>query len=64
MGSEQIKVLRSLNNTEGLYAVSYLVTRLFDKVVSKVCSLLEWCFIILIDTCWDWFQHTYVLRIG
>ena len=27
----------------------------------KVCSLLEWCFIISIDTCWDWFQRTYVL---
>ena len=27
----------------------------------KVCSLLEWCFIISIDTCWDWFQCTYVL---
>ena len=28
---------------------------------SKVCSLLEWCFIISIDTCWDWFQRSYVL---
>ena len=28
---------------------------------TKVCSLLEWCFIISIDTCWDWFQCTYVL---
>ena len=27
----------------------------------KVYSLLEWCFIISIDTCWDWFQRTYVL---
>ena len=26
--------------------------------LTKVCSLLEWCFIISIDTCWDWFQHT------
>ena len=28
---------------------------------TKVCSLLEWCFIISKDTCWDWFQRTYVL---
>ena len=27
----------------------------------KVCSLLEWGFIISIDTSWDWFQRTYVL---
>ena len=27
----------------------------------KVCSLLEWSFIISIDTSWDWFQRTYVL---
>ena len=27
----------------------------------KVCSLLEWCFIISIDTCWDWLQRTYIL---
>ena len=31
------------------------------KDSGKVCSLLEWCFIISIDTCWDWFQRTYVL---
>ena len=30
------------------------------EVSCKVCSLLEWCFIISIDTCWDWFQRTYV----
>ena len=29
---------------------------------TKVCSLLEWCYIISIDTCWDWFQLTYVLN--
>ena len=29
----------------------------------KVCSLLEWCFIISVDTCWDWFQRTYVKSI-
>ena len=29
--------------------------------VIEVCSLLGWCFIISIDTCWDWFQRTYVL---
>ena len=28
---------------------------------SKVYSLLEWCFVISTDTCWDWFQCTYVL---
>ena len=28
---------------------------------TKVGSLLEWCFIISIDTCWDWFQRIYVL---
>ena len=28
---------------------------------TKVCSLLEWSFIISIDTSWDWFQRTYVL---
>ena len=25
---------------------------------TKVCSLLEGCFIISIDICWDWFQRT------
>ena len=29
-------------------------------VYTKICSLLEWYFIISIDTCWDWFKHTYV----
>ena len=28
---------------------------------NKVCSPLEWSFIISIDTSWDWFQRTYVL---
>ena len=28
---------------------------------TKVCSLLEWCFIISIDTCWEWCQRTDVL---
>ena len=28
---------------------------------NKVCSLLEWCFIVSIDTIWHWFQRTYVL---
>ena len=27
----------------------------------KVCSLLEQCFIISVDTRWDWFQRTYIL---
>ena len=31
------------------------------KAKIKVCSLLEWSFIISIDTSWDWFQRTYVL---
>ena len=30
----------------------------------EVCSLSEWCFIISIDNCWDWFQSTYVLCGG
>ena len=29
--------------------------------VTKVCSLLEWSFVISTDTSWDWFQRTYVL---
>ena len=33
----------------------------FDDGVTKVCSLLEWSFIISINTSWDWFQRTYVL---
>ena len=33
----------------------------FDISCIKVCSLLEWSFIISIDTSWDWFQRTYVL---
>ena len=28
---------------------------------SKVCSLLEWCFSISVDTHWYWFQRTYVI---
>ena len=31
------------------------------RPMTKVCSLLEWSFIISIDTSWDWFQRTYVL---
>ena len=30
-----------------------------SNVGAKGCSLLEWCFIISLDTCWDWFQRTY-----
>ena len=30
-------------------------------ILTKICSLLEWCSIISIDTRWDWFQHTYVV---
>ena len=32
------------------------------RIKYKVCSLLEWCLIISIDTCWDWFQRTYAYR--
>ena len=38
----------------------YVKDRLFS-CATKVCSLLEWSFIISIDTSWDWFQRTYVL---
>ena len=38
-----------------------LICHLFPDGLSKVCSLLEWSFIISIDTSWDWFQRTYVL---
>ena len=30
-----------------------------DRPRPKVCSLLEWSFVISIDTSWDWFQRTY-----
>ena len=65
-----LNLLRLLPGEEAKINCSYAETLLFVRlkscspqveVKSKVCSLLEWCFIISIDTCWDWFQRRYVL---
>ena len=35
----------------------------FLFVAATACSLSEWCFIISIDTHWDWFQHIHVFVV-
>ena len=43
----------------GTLCLQHTLDRL--SLICQNLGLLEWCFIISIDTCWDWFQRTYVL---
>ena len=50
-----------LDAYQGLLCVNHHLLLVITSQPTKVCSLLEWWFIISIDTCWDWFQRTCVL---
>ena len=68
---EPIKIYLNVSVHFSWNQLVLIVCRFFENCFLKkktkkspACSLLEWCFIISIDTCRDWFQRTYVLIIA
>ena len=58
-----MKIFRTLEEATQIDDKEERDTGLSNVKIIKVCSLLEWCFIISIDTCRDWFQCTYNVRM-
>ena len=64
---EVFNVCSKLKSVVSLVLIDYEHIRFGGPILWKLksvpcfCSLLEWCFVISIGTCWDWFQRTSVL---